>query len=274
MSDSGREWRKVYRSITSSDRLASVSDGAAWLYTLLLVSQDDEGRYPWTKAMVRTLTATRPDWSFDNTSDLLHELVDVELASIEDGLVILRRGSELNGIPRYSHDREPHQYPAPAVLRQAAAVGAAEAPLEVQQGSHGLKRKEGEESSPPTGAHRARENGVRPAWEPPDWFLPLTTLPGYKAGNHTAAAKRIAESCAEANADTAEVVAHFASQFRTLRHSFAWNDPVATLKGKPLMIAIQEVQRGSHGNAQGNAQGRRASTDSWRGLPFADERAD
>ena len=162
MSDSGREWRKVYRSITSSDRLASVSDGAAWLYTLLLVSQDDEGRYPWTKAMVRTLTATRPDWSFDNTSDLLHELVDVELASVEDGLVILRRGSELNGIPRYAHDREPHQYPPPAVLRQAAAVGAAEAPLEVQQGSHSLKRKEGEESSPPAGAHRARTRAITP----------------------------------------------------------------------------------------------------------------
>ena len=124
MSDSGRDWRKVYRSITSSERLASVSDAAAWLYVLLLVSQDDEGRYPWTRAMVRTLTATRPDWSFADTSALLHELVDVELVSLEDDLAVLRRGSELNGVPRSAHEQR--QYESAALLRQGVTDAAAE----------------------------------------------------------------------------------------------------------------------------------------------------
>ena len=249
MSDSGREWRKVYRSITSSDRLASISDGAAWLYTLLLVSQDDEGRYPWTKAMVRTLTATRPDWSFDNTSDLLHELVDVELASIEDGLVILRRGSELNGIPRYSHDREPHQYPAPAVLRQAAAVGAAEAPLEVQQGSHGLKREEGEESSPPAGAHRARTRNFPPI---DDTFIEeMVAEFSEQLGGEESVRQRIEDA-----------LNHTAMDKR---------------KNKRLYLSgwlRRDAERRKNGDAQGHTPSHRASTDSWRGLPFADERAD
>ena len=261
MSDSGREWRKVYRSITSSDRLASVSDGAAWLYTLLLVSQDDEGRYPWTKAMVRTLTATRPDWSFDDTSTLLHELVDVELASIEDGLVELRRGTELNGLPRSAHERR--QYQAPAVLRQGVTQGAAKVPLDIKQGSHGLE-KEKRESSPPAGAHRARTKGSQQAWESPDWFIPLTTLEGYRRGNHAAAAQRILQTCDAAGVDARAVVAGFAERFPIIKFSYGWTNPVATLKGTPLAIAIREVKASPparNGGPSKHAAGAQASDE-------------
>ena len=242
MSDSGREWRKVYRSITSSDRLASVSDGAAWLYTLLLVSQDDEGRYPWTKAMVRTLTATRPDWSFDDTSTLLHELVDVELASIEDGLVELRRGTELNGLPRSAHERR--QYQAPAVLRQGVTQGAAKVPLDIKQGSHGLE-KEKRESSPPAGAHRARTRVFPPI---DDGFIE-------------------------------EMVAEFAEQLggeegvRQRIEDALNHKAMDKRKNKRLYLRSwlrRDVERRANGTATRNPQQARAGTDGWERLPFPD----
>lgn len=94
----------------------------------------------------------------------------------------------------------------------------------------------------PTTREEGEQTRALSSWEVPAWFIPLTKLPGYKARNHSSAAENIRRSCVEADASVTAVVEHFAEQFPLLRHSYAWSDPVATLKGKPLMIAIRDVK--------------------------------
>lgn len=108
-----RFWRKLHRSIISSDKLAIVSDSAALLYFMLIPVQDDEGRYPWTPTNVRTLTATR-DWTFNDANAYCEELSNAGLITQFDGFIEIVRGKELNGQPSHS-PKHRHLYPLPEV---------------------------------------------------------------------------------------------------------------------------------------------------------------
>ena len=105
--------------------------------------------------------------------------------------------------------------------------------------------------APGGGASRTpRATKPKKSWEPPEWFRPLTELPGYKQRDHSARAATLAAACSEAGADVTEVVADFAAYYRTARITNGWSDPVAVLNGRPLTIQISQVLRkGGHRDA-------------------------
>lgn len=108
-----REWRKLHKAILSSERLSAVSYEARWLYTLLLVAQDDAGQYPWTRTMVRTLVATT-DWGYGEATELRQELEAAGLGSMQGDCFILRNGTRMNGTPTSGKGAGlPRYYPVP-----------------------------------------------------------------------------------------------------------------------------------------------------------------
>jgi len=79
------EWRKLYGDISTSIRLAQVSDRAALLYTWGLAQLDDDGRAPgepiWWKARV----VPAREWTLADVAGCLAELVDAGLLDRYDG---------------------------------------------------------------------------------------------------------------------------------------------------------------------------------------------
>ena len=96
-----REWRKLHSSILTSERIARVSDSAKWLFTLLVVVQDDEGKFPWTDTRIRALTVGT-NWTRERTNRLLSELSQSGLIVLEDGWAKVLQGTEKNGVPSNS----------------------------------------------------------------------------------------------------------------------------------------------------------------------------
>jgi len=127
MPDQSRPFRRLHRSITSSERLSSVSDGAWRLAILLLANQDDDGCYPWTPSMIRSLIAGT-QWTIEDAESYCKELVRTQYVQnnylvrtqsvLSDGtenrIPCLRiwRGAELNGVPKSGSTawREPRRY--------------------------------------------------------------------------------------------------------------------------------------------------------------------
>jgi len=104
-----RVWRKIESSIITSDRLSRVSDSAKWLFTLLLVAQDDEGKYPWTKPRRQALIATTL-WDIETTDALLSELSQSGIVALKEGYIHLKNGASKNGTPANS-SKYPVVYP-------------------------------------------------------------------------------------------------------------------------------------------------------------------
>lgn len=108
-----------------------------------------------------------------------------------------------------------------------------------------------------------RERAPKPDWEAtaaPAWWLPLTALSGYRKGNHSRAAQGIAEACAAKGVSPATVIERFADEWPTNKLKYRWTDPVATLKGSPLRIAIE---RGGGIVARQTRQPERATAGGW-----------
>lgn len=89
-------YRKVWRSIVASDKLAVVSFEARWLYVLLLVEQDDDGDYLWTPVFRRKVTVGTP-WTDEQTTGYADELVDAGLCERNGNCIRIVGGPEKNG---------------------------------------------------------------------------------------------------------------------------------------------------------------------------------
>jgi len=192
-----RDWRKLYRGITVSDKIGLVSDGAAFLFTLLIANQDDAGRYPWTPAKIRALTITR-SWSVQDTYAILTELVQSNLVVLTEGFAEIVGGAEKNGPPTSGSERHrtPRLYEIDTTVlasteyvRRTYTVstrreekrreeqrreerGAEQVPLHPQDTGvipqEGGLPSEREEETPPE-----REE----VW--PDWYATLYAIPGF-----------------------------------------------------------------------------------------------
>ena len=122
-----REYRKIYASIVVSEKLAKVSTDARWLWVLLVVSQDDEGKYPWTPIKIKALTVGT-NWSSDDVQSLGSVLAESELIHIESPWVYIVKGTEKNGQPTNTKsfmvydaaNAEPMQSQSSATQRNAA----------------------------------------------------------------------------------------------------------------------------------------------------------
>ena len=105
-----RQWRKLHQEIITSERLSKVNDSARWLFALLVVAQDDEGKYPWTSSRVNALTAAT-GWDRVGTDSALNQLCESGVTVLKDGFVYLVHGAEKNGVPANAR-KWPFHYPA------------------------------------------------------------------------------------------------------------------------------------------------------------------
>ena len=221
-----RPWRKLHSSILESERFADTPLEAKVLFFLLVVAQDDSGYYPWERMKIKHLIAAC-DWTEAQARKHAQSLVEHGLAMVEKGGIVLHNGEVLNGCPR--GDRKPFLY-----QRQPFDI-----PVTVTDSHrHAIETE--------TETEYRGDDRNRPSWTPPEWFVPLTTLSGYKNTNHSKAAKGIEAACVESGANVVWVVLGFAKEWPTLKLKYRWNDPVSTLKGKPLEIAINNSKNGGN----------------------------
>ena len=169
-----REWRKVHRSLTSSERIAQVSYPARWLYTLLLVNQDDEGSYPWTATMVRSITVTT-EWTVIEASTYLEELKSQGLVDQQAQRVTIRRGVEFNGNPK-SNSRKPLVYPESDISPTTVGLESDISPIREEERER-RERLEREETPVSSEAVSLSEQ-EKTIW--PEWYAMLWSIPGFK----------------------------------------------------------------------------------------------
>ena len=238
-----REWRKLHISIVTSERLASVSDSAKWLFTLLVVCQDDEGKYPWTEPRIKALVAST-DWDRVATESLATQLRVAGVSELRDGFMWLQNGVKYNGTPHNSKSH-PKLYPPVSELESESAasrqrVGSeSEATTTVspptprgEEIREEEKRGEGGgEKSPPT-----------PPLTIPEHFTKLTELPGFNRHDHSKAFENIEMACAAAGANVAEVVVQFSLYYQAQRFRHGWKDPVKAL-AQTVHIEIAKLLR-------------------------------
>jgi hypothetical protein len=96
-----RDYRKIYASIVASEKLASVPVDARWLWVLLVVSQDDEGKYPWTPVKIKALTVGTT-WSNEDVQNLAVALTESQLICKYKEWMYISKGIEKNGKPSNS----------------------------------------------------------------------------------------------------------------------------------------------------------------------------
>jgi hypothetical protein len=128
-----REYRKLYASIVVSEKLATVPMDARWLWVLLLVSQDDEGKYPWTPTRIKALTVGT-NWSNKDVQNLATVLTESQLIYKHKEWMYISKGIEKNGKPTSTRGFMVYDT-AQAVPEQCHS--SAEAVLEQRQSSAG-----------------------------------------------------------------------------------------------------------------------------------------
>ena len=242
-----REWRKVHRSITSSDRLANVSDSAWRLYVLFLVNQDDRGAYPWTKPLIRTLIAGT-SWTEEQAAAYAEELRSCGLVEPDGDMLIIRRGSELNGPPTNGPPgyRIPRLYTSPTEPVRTENVHRTNPVLtESVLGLRLRLRRDLTPCSPPKqgDAAAAKKRSLKTPFTPPSWFEPLTTLEGYVRRDHAKAIKVLALACETAHIEPADLARAFAAFWPEGQAAYGWRDPVSAFV-KTREVQISKLRAG------------------------------
>lgn len=87
------------------------------------------------------------------------------------------------------------------------------------------------------------------AWEPPDFFQPLTELIGYQHRDYAKTAEKFRLQCQEAGVSVHEAIREFAEFYRLNRVKYQWGDPVSACR-RNLGRSIKNVERrnGKPGN--------------------------
>lgn len=106
-----REWRKIYRGISVSDKIANLSMDARWLFILLILHQDDRGVYAWSRAKMKSLVAGSTEWTTNDVQRLSAELDSAGLVEARPAYLKIVDGDKKNGNP-YKW-REPQTYDIP-----------------------------------------------------------------------------------------------------------------------------------------------------------------
>ena len=135
-----REYRKLYASIVVSEKLAKVSTDARWLWVLLLVSQDDEGKYPWTPTRIKALTVGT-NWSDKDVQNLATVLTESQLIYKDNDWIYISKGTEKNGKPTNTRGLMVYDTGS-AELQQSYASAQAEPEQSQSTGSAALRVEE------------------------------------------------------------------------------------------------------------------------------------
>lgn len=235
--------RIIHERATTSETLAALDDGSERHFWRLLVLADDYGYLDGREEVIR---ARAYPMMLTKVTTAESERRTQVLASVNLLHLFSLEGKRYGHFPTWDkYQQKRAKYSKFPQLQSCAGICN-------QMLSDSLENRDPIPSPPLPSRHYIREarSEKRPVWTPPDWFVPLTTLSGYKIKNHQKAADGIEAACKESSASVAEVVAGFAKQWPTLKVKYRWDDPIATLKGKPLEIAIDASRRrGTDGKA-------------------------
>ena len=135
-----REYRKLYASIVVSEKLATVPMDARWLWVLLLGSQDDEGKYPWTPTRIKALTVGT-NWSDKDVQNLATVLTESQLIYKDNDWIYISKGTEKNGKPTNTRGLMVYDTGS-AELQQSYASAQAEPEQSQSTGSAALRVEE------------------------------------------------------------------------------------------------------------------------------------
>jgi hypothetical protein len=94
-----RDWRKIYKGISVSDKIAKLSMDARWLFVLLILHQDDRGLYHWSRSKMKSLVAGSTEWSANDVQRLIAELENSQLIVSYNTYLEIIDGSDKNGNP-------------------------------------------------------------------------------------------------------------------------------------------------------------------------------
>lgn len=103
-----RRWRKIWKNISVSDKIAQLSYEAKWLYILLVLYQDDRGLVAYSRSKIKSMVAGSTEWNLNDIQRFIAELDRSQLIVMNDTFIEIVGGSEKNGNP-YKF-REPAHY--------------------------------------------------------------------------------------------------------------------------------------------------------------------
>ena len=86
-------------------------------------------------------------------------------------------------------------------------------------------------------------NDPRPAFEPPGFWAPLTTLEGYVRRDYSKTVRVFEDTCTAQGVEVAEVIATFAEYYAGNRYRHGWSDPVKALR-RTLPVQISKLLTG------------------------------
>ena len=213
-----RGWRKLHRTIVTSDRMPDCSFEALWFWTLLTVAQDDAGLFPWTKAKVRSLGSAY-NISFDRAHELVEELVTAGIVEWKGDFIHLVNGEVYNGRPRDT--RQDFFYEggdAPVTRRVSDSALEGEEIKRERRGEEKGDAGDAEASPPPSD------------WDYPADWAPMTVLVGYKPKDYSRLEQQIRQTCTESGVSFADVIEKFAEFYQENRVRLLWTNPVEALR--------------------------------------------
>jgi len=241
-------WRKLFASIVTSEKLASCSFEARWLWALLVVVQDNRGYYPLTKTKLRSLIVGT-EWTIEFVHTLLQELESHNLVTLTSffslPLVTLVQGAEKNGKP--SNSKTDFLYTvtdeAENKLNQSS-----------EQTEHNLKQ---------TRQYKTVQNKtvIEPA------FQLLGTLQGFKSISEKQK-DIITVACRSKGVDVISVVKEFADYWEVGRLKHNWKNPSLALTRSIFVSIDKSLKLKGKNNGRPQISADKSSTTSKDRLDF------
>jgi hypothetical protein len=239
-------WRKLFASIVTSEKLASCSFEARWLWALLVVVQDNRGYYPLTKTKLRSLIVGT-EWTIEFVHTLLQELESHNLVKLTSffslPLVTLVQGAEKNGKP--SNSKTDFLYTVTD-----------EAENKLSQSSEQTENKLSQTRQDKTVQNKTV---IEPA------FQLLGTLEGFKSITQKQK-DIITVACESHNVSVADIVKEFVGYWKIGQIAHGWVSPPHALS-KTITVQIGKYLKGKN-NGRHQISADQSSTTSKDRLDF------
>ena len=218
-------WRKIYASVITSEKLSECSFEARWLWLLLCLNQDNEGKN-WATAVKLKSLIVSTDWSVDYVlSTLMPELAQNQLATIDGNFINVVQGAKKNGTPPNARKSYILTDDTPDAHR-----------MRVARVEHVTSQKEKQKRN------RNQETEILVDQR----FAPLVPLKGYR--KITPKSVQIILKTAEIeNVLVEDLIKSFVAYWEIGRIRHNWKDPVASMI-KTLPIVVSKLKGELNGN--------------------------
>lgn len=228
-------WRKIYASVITSEKLSECSFEARWLWLLLCLNQDNEGKN-WATAVKLKSLIVSTDWSVDYVlSTLMPELAQNQLATIDGNFINVVQGAKKNGTPPNARKSYILTDDTPDAHR-----------MRVARVEHVTSQKEKE-----------IKKEIKKEILVDQRFTPLVPLKGYRNISQKSI-KIIVTAAEQENVSVEDLINSFAKYYPVGVIKHRWKDPVASLI-RSIDIQIRKLKKGDlngkHGKLGANYSG-------------------